>query len=137
MSTITPAEAGDGLIFGWMGKLHGNPSRRPWEDMATLCFGHATRKSPARNEAKHWLLDVLKKSPIWADEIWEAAKPEGFSVRTIKRAKEEVGIVSERAGFGRDGKSYWRLPEHIGKTPEHKPDTPLFPLLALYESYGI
>ncbi len=40
------------------------------------------------------------------------SEKEGFSWRTINRAKKEMGVISTRAGgTGKDGKWLWQLPE--------------------------
>jgi hypothetical protein len=69
------------------------------------------RRSPARDEAKAWLLDTLKNGPVAADVVFDMASQGGFSDRTINRVKKQLGIMSERRGFGGHGKSYWRLPD--------------------------
>jgi putative DNA primase/helicase len=82
------------------------------------------RKSPARDEAKKWLLDTLRDGPRWADEILDMAKQEGFSEKTLRRSKEQAGIISERVGYGHEGKSYWRLPEHQDRKPDYQAEYP-------------
>jgi hypothetical protein len=35
----------------------------------------------------------------------------GFSDKVIRRARESVGVVIARSGFGADTATYWRLPD--------------------------
>lgn len=45
----------------------------------------------------------------WKDLV-EEGKEAGFAVAALTRARDEVGCVQERVGFGKDGKVWWRLP---------------------------
>ncbi|MCP4712797.1 MAG: AAA family ATPase [Planctomycetes bacterium] len=74
------------------------------------------RKAPARDESKAWLSDILQDGPVWADEATEMVKQEGRNMNTVNTAKRELGIISEKVGFGKDAKWYWRLP-HQPKYP--------------------
>ncbi|MEX2671918.1 MAG: AAA family ATPase [Phycisphaeraceae bacterium] len=78
-------------------------------------------------EAKAWLKTQLADGPIPAKAIKNQAQDDGFSERTLKRAKRDLGIVSGKTGFGEAGKWTWSLPEggqedakeamHQGVTP--------------------
>jgi hypothetical protein len=59
------------------------------------------------DEAKAWLDAQLAEQPVPSATILKKAKADGIAERTLKRAKAELGIVSER-----EGKAWvWRLPE--------------------------
>jgi len=58
------------------------------------------------NEAKTWLSEILKTTPISADKIKELAKKEEISGATLRRAKNAIGIVSIKRG----NEWYWDLP---------------------------
>jgi putative DNA primase/helicase len=60
-----------------------------------------------REEAMGWLTDLLTAGPIAATKVWAKAKMERIAERTLKRAKKELGIVSERVGDA----WAWRLPD--------------------------
>jgi len=60
-----------------------------------------------RDEAKAWLRDVLKKGPRAAQEIENRAKDDGICLRTLKSAKKEMGVASER----HNDKWSWVLPK--------------------------
>lgn len=66
----------------------------------------APRKLSALEEAQEWLMDQLSFSDYSATDILDAAKDNGYSEPTIKRAKNELGIVSQKSS---DGRWYWSL----------------------------
>jgi hypothetical protein len=64
-------------------------------------------KAPgARNTAKRFLREMLRKGAVPATEIEAAAKAEGIAKRTLHRAKAELGITSVKDG----DKWAWQLP---------------------------
>lgn len=72
------------------------------------------RGSKARDSAADCLRDLLADGPMDAREVWELVGQAGHSERTVKRAKEELGIVAEqnRSGDGRKVSGWtWRLPK--------------------------
>jgi hypothetical protein len=70
-----------------------------------------------REQAKAWLKEMLMDEPLPATEIKRQAEADGFSARTIERAKEALGVVAQRHGFGKDGQWLWELPDHSVPTP--------------------
>ena len=62
----------------------------------------------ARRDAEAWLLDFLAVRPRPALEVFNAARDDGHTKDTIKRAKAAVGILSVKAEFG--GGWVWMLP---------------------------
>jgi putative DNA primase/helicase len=62
-----------------------------------------------RQEAEEWLLTLLADGPARRTEIMKAARENGFSEATLKRASQSIGVHIKRAGFG-DG-SCWSLPD--------------------------
>jgi AAA domain len=57
---------------------------------------------PARGGAVAWLAQLLGNGPMPEAWIEKAADEEGYSWRTVRRAKEDLGITSERIGFGKE-----------------------------------
>ena len=53
-----------------------------------------------RNEAADWLAELLRSGPMKAGDIRKKSNAEGFSWRTVQRARKRAGVVSERSGFG-------------------------------------
>jgi hypothetical protein len=62
------------------------------------------------DEAVDWLREYLTDGPVGAAEAKRAGRGEGFSDRTIERARERLGVISRRAGFGKGSKVEWHLP---------------------------
>ena len=71
-----------------------------------------TRETPERSRASEWLLQQLADGdPRPASEMWEMAKKEGLSKKTVYRAKVELGVISARlGGLADQGAWYWSLP---------------------------
>lgn len=76
----------------------------------------SSKRAPARANAKQWILDALRDGPAWADDIMYMAKQEDIGLKTLKSAKQELQVFSERVGAGKGSKCYWRLPNQP-KTP--------------------
>jgi hypothetical protein len=68
------------------------------------------RDRPAIEEAKRMLFTWLGDGPLWVKDVQVLAGEHGIARATLRRAKEELGIESERSQFGRGGKFYWVLP---------------------------
>jgi len=64
-----------------------------------------------RDDAADWLRDRLSDTGGTAPskEIKDAARKAGHQVRTLQRARDQLGIVVESSGFPRI--SYWSLPD--------------------------
>jgi putative DNA primase/helicase len=61
-------------------------------------------------EAVEYLRSTLAHGPLAAKEIFRKANADGFSEKTIKRAKARAGIKHYREGFGAKGRSMWLIP---------------------------
>jgi len=59
--------------------------------------------------AKDWLRQVLADGPMLVREIKAQAEAAGFSWRTVRRAKDALGIKPRREGFGAFGQWTWGL----------------------------
>jgi len=90
-----------------------------WEDapvtisadqaMATLADGAEGRN--AIEEAKQFLLDVLSEGPRGQKEVKQEAEGSGFPWRTVRRAKDLLGVQAQRAGgIAEKGRWVWCLP---------------------------
>jgi hypothetical protein len=67
-----------------------------------------TRAPAARDSAKKFLQEMLAAGPVSKQEIEEAAEANKISERTLRRAKDELGITVRKDGPG--GKWRWHLP---------------------------
>lgn len=62
-------------------------------------------KRPEFNKAVRWLHEAMQEGPRPAEEMLRAAEAEGIAQRTLRRAKDALGVVSDR-----DGETWeWRL----------------------------
>jgi hypothetical protein len=61
-------------------------------------------------EAAEWLADMLADGPITKAEIVRFAELEGFSDKSLRTAREQLGIVTERDETAKGRPSSWRLP---------------------------
>jgi hypothetical protein len=64
----------------------------------------------ARDEATTFLRDVLGSGEVEGRDVMRLARDHSIAPATLRRAATELGIVYRREGFGRDIRSYWRLP---------------------------
>ena len=69
----------------------------------------ASRPTTAKDDAEDWLTECLSAGPKPSAWIRKEAKAAGHSWRTIERAKESLGIVSDRLG-GASVRWEWSLP---------------------------
>jgi hypothetical protein len=64
----------------------------------------------AVDEAVSFLEDLLSGAPVPAEDILAAARKNGISEKTLRRAKTRLGVQSNKADFG--GHWQWSLPRH-------------------------
>jgi hypothetical protein len=66
------------------------------------------------DEATEWLGSLLADDALAAKEVFSHASKEGISKATLKRAKELIGVQSNRHSEGNKGKGdwFWYLPGH-------------------------
>ncbi|HEX7687924.1 MAG TPA: AAA family ATPase [Burkholderiaceae bacterium] len=59
------------------------------------------------------MTDVLGKSagPMESREVDRLMKAEGYTTKAIRRARESLGIVIKRTGFGEQTRTFWTLPD--------------------------
>ncbi|MFG2299426.1 AAA family ATPase [Actinacidiphila glaucinigra] len=57
-----------------------------------------------RDEARAWLVDYLTDAggEAPAGEVIKAAEKDGFSKRTLQRARAKAGVTSQKSGFGKE-----------------------------------
>ncbi len=89
-------------------------SRIVWEDApvnmtADEAMNARPEQSTAIDKAKQFLLDILSNGPLAFSDIEEAAKLEGISEKTLRRAKEIAGIETKKDGF--NGCWIWAISE--------------------------
>jgi len=92
------------------------------EDLTTAAATQEERGE--RAEARQFLSEILADGPVESGEVAAAARAAGISERTLKRARGDLGVVSERersGGTGRTAKWTLRLPVTRGPSPEGQP----------------
>lgn len=88
--------------------------------------------SPQQNagklaEAMMFLTETLAEGPVEQRTIKQRAVAGGMAYRTVERAKEVLGVVSDRDGWGPGSKCLWRLPEEdtaVEEVPDEAHRTP-------------
>jgi hypothetical protein len=70
-----------------------------------------------RDDAADWLRELLADGPMAQRDIADAAKANGISSATLRRAKAVANIESRKQGNGRDARWTWALPGHFD-TPQ-------------------
>jgi hypothetical protein len=75
---------------------------------ALIAVGDDAKKGSQRREAKAFLEGYLEAKPMPAELVIKAAAANDISEKTLRRAKKDLGVISDRDGFG--GPSVWRLP---------------------------
>lgn len=69
----------------------------------------------AKNEAEEFLRSRLVNGPVPAHEIYAEAKAQCIAIATLRRAKRDLNVVSEKAHGSTKGGWCWRLLEAGGK----------------------
>ena len=64
-----------------------------------------------RDDAADWLRELLADGPLHQKDVADAAKANGVSAATLRRAKVKAGVISQKHGNGRDAYWEWRLPD--------------------------
>lgn len=75
---------------------------------AVIPANSGATSSPELDDAKAFLGDLLHEKPLPVSEIKKQASDAGFSLGTLRRAKDSIGILSVKDGF--DGGWAWKLP---------------------------
>jgi hypothetical protein len=110
----------------------------PLDDLHARYPPRSARPEPPgpKERCKWWLWQLLEAEggELPAAEVQARAAAAGFTDRTLRRAKLDLGIARGRVGFGRGGSYVWRLPRrwtrggkvHVAQ-PKRRPilDTPL------------
>lgn len=63
----------------------------------------------ATDEAEQSLLRILARDTVPSKDATMQMKAEGFSPKVIRNARERLGVVIKRSGFGKETVSYWKL----------------------------
>jgi hypothetical protein len=69
-------------------------------------------QAPARSDAEEVLREILSEGPMPAKEAKALAREAGIAERTLDRAREAIGAVTRREGFGKGARYLWALPDN-------------------------
>lgn len=108
------ADAAGALRVDWQG-----PS--PWSADQLLTEGAALgpAKPRPREQAARLLEEFLSGGPRTSNEVWAFAQQHKLAERTVRRAKDDLHIISRRVYMDGDRISYWLLPAQ--ELPPHIP----------------
>jgi RecA-family ATPase len=102
---------GETVRVGW----EGESSRTAVELLANM---EGEEAESTRVDAKAFLTALLANGPVPSAEIFSKGKKDGYSEKTLRRAKKELGVRARLVGQGRDGKWQWELPEMATRRSE-------------------
>jgi hypothetical protein len=109
--SLTEAENG-AVQVNWMGAT-------TYTADALLSAPIDPEERSALSEAKDFLRDALKDAPRWSNAVKKEASGIGISEITLKRAKRELGVGSDKEA---DGSWTWRLAEDKGDQSKSQTD---------------
>ena len=99
----------------------GNPISGEAQDLLSTAEAVDTENGGyALKEAKEFIIAVLKNGQVEAKEVKKEAKDAGIAERTLRRAREDLGVKISREGFGKGGKSMWDL-QNTDTPPQTQP----------------
>ncbi len=95
--------------------------------------------SPKQNaarlaEAMMFLTEALSEGPVEQRIIKQQAVVGGMAYRTVERAKEVLGVVSEREGWGPGSRCLWQLPFEENPVEEVPDETHRTPTILVWRS---
>jgi hypothetical protein len=137
-NAITALTKDQSLAFSFTSKEVGKDSRTNetiwgsyvvWEESyvdvtATEAMAAAKESgsATARSEAKKFLQRMLANGPVPEKEIMEAAKTEDVSEKTLRRAKKDLGVISQKRTKKDHEGSEKGAAEWIWRLPEQEPE---------------
>ncbi len=71
-----------------------------------------------REDAAHWLSDLLADGRAESRDVKTAAARAGHAWRTVCRAKKDIGVISAKEGFSAGAKWFWSLPTKMANPNE-------------------
>ena len=88
---------------------------------------------PTLSDSKEALVALLSDGPRGSRELVAELASRGFTAKTVRRARERLGVRIDREGFGLATRTIWRLPlvpaeSHLGvdvRAAAHSPSVDL------------
>jgi hypothetical protein len=78
-------------------------------DQALAALAAAGENRSEKSEAMDFLTDALRSGPVSVKDLKKEAADAGISPKSLRSAREALGIKPEKAGF--DGGWVWALPK--------------------------
>lgn len=98
----------------WLGEA-------PEVDIHQLLAGRDPERDGASGEAMDFLREIgVQTRALAQTEIMRDAKAQGIAERTLRRARERLGIPTWRQGFGRGGTWYWGPRDGVPVGADHR-----------------
>jgi len=79
----------------------------------------------AAGEAEAFLAEILSTEPVAGKDVQRLAREAGIAERTLRRARERVGVVLTRQGFGSGSMVLWSLTAEPATLATTDPESPI------------
>lgn len=79
----------------------------------------------ATDEAAAALTRILAGDMVPMQSAVDAMKREGFTEKVIRKARERLGVIVKRNGFGKEMRSYWKLPPGLALPSDDDEGSPI------------
>jgi len=108
------AKGGNGLAYRVASDSDGQPRLEFEAAPVTITADEAlsvpqSERRP-RDEAKDWLQERLAGGPVRAADIFAKAEELGFAEKTVRRAKQQLGVEAFKEPGAMEGGWLWKLP---------------------------
>jgi putative DNA primase/helicase len=80
-------------------------------DQALAALDANSENRSEKSEAIDFLVDALRSGPVSAKDMKKEAAGAGISSKSLRSAREALGIKPEKTGFGGEGGWVWNLPK--------------------------
>jgi putative DNA primase/helicase len=80
-------------------------------DQALAALDGNSENWSEKSEAIDFLADALRDGPVSAKDIKKEAAAAGISPKSLRSARESLGVKPEKTGFGGEGGWVWNLPK--------------------------
>jgi len=99
-------ERSDQPVIVWHGESQCNAK-------SLLAQPESTEESNGCAGARGFLLEMLAAEPVDAKEVKREARNAGIAEKTLYRAKDQLGVLSQKKGFGEGQHWAWALPNMV------------------------
>jgi putative DNA primase/helicase len=80
-------------------------------DQALAALVGNSENRSEKSEAIDFLADALRRGPVSAKDMKKEAAEAGISPKSLRSAREALGVKPEKTGFGDEGGWFWNLPK--------------------------